>query len=132
MEGLHRNILPLIFRHLTLRCKRNLMQVSKSCYWWIHPFVVNYTVPRTGMFKSFNCAAERRIKFEGFIVCGSGIQSRSVLEVHTLPTMECVYGHRLLCHKKDQRCKGMRCPTCKQPMFSPEKMEKMRIKRQKK
>jgi len=119
MEGLGKDVSSLIVKYLTLRCKRNLMQVSKSCYWWIHPYVIIYAVPKLGNFEPYKC---RAMSVGDGSFCHGHINSKDVTEVNQFSTLECNYGHRTLCHKKDLKGSfyGV-CPNCPRLLFDPDK-----------
>lgn len=109
-------------RYLTLRDKRALMQVSKACYWWIHPYIRVFTVPKSGEFRPDPCIAALhdaqkstlRRKLKATLASDEGGRSTS---------MECGYGHRFPCHYSDfEPAKGVfesrlgPCPTCGRAM----------------
>lgn len=108
METLVPDLKRLLVTYLSLADKRTLLRVSKACYWWIHPYVRIQSVPLTGKFIPSDC-----------VLCHDDLtrpakarlNKRDVCNVEESHFGECSYGHRFICHVKDNKTVGP-CPKC--------------------
>ena len=105
LELLGRDIRSIILKFLTLGSKRALLQVSKSMYWWVKPCLRIATCPirYNNHFLGLHC-----------LVCEQR-EARRPQEIGKINHyVECVGGHRTVCHLKDARESNAESP-CPQP-----------------
>jgi hypothetical protein len=125
METLSRDMKILLASYLSLRDKRNLLQVSKWCYWWMKPYLRITTVPSGGRFAPGECVICDNIPIKvplpgahhddaTFFVeqhaSKARLNTRAVWDLEKTAYAECERGHRFICHKKDG--KFFNCPKC--------------------